>query len=255
MNIIKPLALKMNIQLDADFISQYVFQPVYTLAGKLLALELLTRFSSLNGDLAMPTEIGITLLSPEQRIELFNEQLVLVEKHASWFVEYGILLTINIEETIVDLIVSNPQIRQRLLQWEFITFEISESFPDLSAGKNNEQIRLLSEDFTLWLDDFGSGKATLTALYDGLFDYVKINKRFYWRLFTHQGYDVLIDSLLKNINLLCKGVIVCGIEQREYFNKLKNAGVLGLQGFLWPAVGVGNLHSLPMIAREFDDKQ
>lgn len=60
----------------------------------------------------------------------------------------------------------------------FIAFEVSESFPNLSAGKNNPSVRRLSEMFTLWLDDFGSGKATLTALYDGLFDYVKIDKRF-----------------------------------------------------------------------------
>lgn len=97
----------------------------------------------------------------------------------------------------------------------FIAFEVSESFPNLSAGKNNPSVRRLSEMFTLWLDDFGSGKATLTALYDGLFDYVKIDKRFYWQLFTHQGYDVVIDSLLKNINLLCKGVIVGGIEKKS----------------------------------------
>ncbi len=243
----------MNIQFDADFISHYVFQPVYSMAGKLLAVELLTRFNSLDGDLAMPTEIGMTLLSPEQRIELFNEQMMLAEKHAAWFVECGVLLTINIEETIVDLIVGDPQVRQRLQQWEFIAFEISEGFPNLSAGKNNEKVRLLSENFTLWLDDFGSGKATLTALYDGLFDYVKIDKRFYWQLFTHQGYDVVIDSLLKNINLLCKGVIVCGIERREYFNKLINAGVLGLQGYLWPTISEDNLRSLRRISEAFDN--
>ncbi|WP_060440069.1 EAL domain-containing protein [Serratia marcescens] len=243
----------MNIQLEADFISSYVFQPVYSMEGRLLAVEMLSRFNSLDGDLAMPAEIGINLLAPEQRIELFNEQLKLAERNAGWFTGNSVQLTINIEETIVELILSDPALCQWIRQYPFIAFEMSESFPNLSAGKNNPNVQRLSEMFTLWLDDFGSGKATLTALYDGLFDYVKIDKRFYWQLFTHQGYDVVIDSLLKNINLLCKGVIVGGIEKKEYFNKLRYAGVLGLQGFLWPSVGVDNLQALLAKPSEFNN--
>ncbi|ANM79214.1 EAL domain protein [Serratia marcescens] len=146
--------------------------------GGLLAVEMLSRFNSLDGDLAMPAEIGINLLAPEQRIELFNEQLKLAEQHAAWFTDNNVQLTINIEETIVELILSDSALCQRIGQYPFIAFEMSESFPNLSAGKNNPSVRRLSEMFTLWLDDFGSGKATLTALYDGLFDYVKIDKRF-----------------------------------------------------------------------------
>ncbi|MFC3948535.1 EAL domain-containing protein [Serratia entomophila] len=242
----------MKIQFEADFISSYVFQPVYSMEGRLLAVEILSRFNSLDGDLAMPAEIGINLLSPAQRIELFNEQLMLAQQHAAWFNRHDVLLTINIEEVVVELILSDRQLCQRIRQCPFIAFEISEGFPNLSAGKNNENVSRLSEMFTLWLDDFGSGKATLTALYDGLFDYVKIDKRFYWQLFTHQGYDVVIDSLLKNINLLCKGVIVGGIEKKEYFNKLRHAGVFGLQGFLWPSVGVDNLQALRAMPDEFN---
>ena len=214
----------MNIQSDVDFISQYVFLPIYAMTGRLLAVELLTRFTGSGDNLAMPTEIGLRLLTPEQRIELFTDQLTLAEKR-----------------------------RQRVQQLPFIAFEINEIFPNLSAGKDNVKIRSLSDYFSLWLDGFGSGKATLTALYDGLFDFVKIDKRFYWQLVTQQGYDLVIDSLLKNINQLCKGVIVCGIEKHEYFNKLTNTGVLGLQGFLWPAISVDNLRSLRRIAEEFDN--
>ncbi|WP_199639082.1 EAL domain-containing protein [Serratia sp. PAMC26656] len=243
----------MKIQFEADFISRYVFQPVYSMDGRLLAVEILCRFNSLDGDLAMPADIGITLLTPAQRVELFNEQLRLAEQHACWFIEHDVLLTLNIEETIVDAILADDLLCQRLRQWSFIALEISEAFPNLSAGKNNTKVSRLSEMFTLWLDNFGSGQATLTALYDGLFDYVKIDKHFYWQLFAHQGYDVVIDSLLKNINLLCKGVIVCGIEKKEYFNKLRHAGVFGLQGFLWPSVGVDNLVALRVTPEEFNN--
>ncbi len=63
----------MNIQSDVDFISQYVFLPIYAMTGRLLAVELLTRFTGSGDNLAMPTEIGLRLLTPEQRIELFND--------------------------------------------------------------------------------------------------------------------------------------------------------------------------------------
>lgn len=243
----------MKIQLEADFSSRYVFQPVYSMEGKLLAVEMLSRFNSLDDDLTLPVGIGINLLSPEQRIELFNEQLILAHRYAAWFSKHDVLLTINIEEAVVESILSDQQMRQRIAHCPFIAFEISEGFPNLSAGKNNESVSRLSEMFMLCLDNFGSGQATLTALYDGLFDYVKIDKRFYWQLFTHQGYDVVIDALLKNINLLCKGVIVGGIERKEYFNKLRHAGVFGLQGFLWPSVGVDSLQALQAMPGEFNN--
>jgi len=242
----------MHIQLDPEFISHSVFQPVYLMSGKLFSVELLTRFHGVAGSLVMPAGIGITLLSPEQRIELFDEQLQFAEQNALWFVENEIILTINIDETVVDWILCDWVLSNRLQQCTFIAFEISESFPNLSAGKDNNKIRLLKDSHTLWLDGFGSGKATLSALYDGLFDYVKIDKRFYWHLFAQQGYDVVMDSLLKNINILCQGVIVCGIEKKEHFTALRNAGVLGLQGFLWPMVKADTLYTLPLIAKEFD---
>ncbi|MFI8416470.1 EAL domain-containing protein [Serratia sp. NPDC078593] len=241
----------MKIQFEADFISRYVFQPIYSMDGRLLALEILSRFNSLDGDLVMPIEIGIHLLDPLQKIELFNEQLLLVEQYALWFVEHQVLLSIPIEEDVVDGILSDAVLRQRLRQLPFIVLGISEAFTQLSAGKNNKKISRLSEVFTLWLNNFGSGKATLNGLYDGLFDYVKIDKHFYWRLFAQQGHDVMFDSLLKNINLLCRGVIVTGIENRLYLNKLRYAGIYGLQGGIWPSINVDNLDVLCAVPDEF----
>ncbi len=125
----------MKIQFEADFISSYVFQPVYSMEGRLLAVEILNRFNSLDGDLAMPADIGINLLTPEQRIELFNEQLSLAEQNAAWFVENGVLLTLNVEEPLVDLILSDDQLCERIRQWSFIAFEISEGFPESFSRK------------------------------------------------------------------------------------------------------------------------
>lgn len=244
--------IKMKIQFEADFISRYVFQPIYSSDGRLLAVEILSRFDSLDGDLAMPTEIGVGLLTPRQRVALFNEQLLLIEQYASWFIEHQVLLSINIEQSVAELIVNDRHVAQRLQRLPFMVLEISEGFPQLSAGKKNVTLCWLSERFTLWLDDFGSGKAPLNALYDGLFDYVKIDRRFYWQLFAHQGYDMIIDSLLKNINLLCHGTIVDGIEDKHHFDKLIDAEVFGLQGFLWPSVSVDNLDSLHPVPEVFN---
>ncbi|MEB6338102.1 EAL domain-containing protein [Serratia rhizosphaerae] len=241
----------MKIQFETDFIIRHVFQPVYTLGGRLLAVEIQSRFNSRDGALAMPAEIGVNLLPSAQRTALFYEQLAVIEACADWFIMHQVLLSINIDDTLAGLLLQDNELRQRLRRQPFIVIEISESFPQLSAGKNNETIRRLSEFFTLWLDDFGSGQATLAPLYDGLFSYVKVDKRFYWQLFSHPGSDTVMDSLLRNINLLCKGIIVGGIENKAYFNHLDRAGVLGLQGFLWPAVGAEQLDTLREIPSEF----
>lgn len=241
----------MKIQFETDFIIRHVFQPVYTLGGRLLAVDIQSRFNSQDGALAMPTEIGVNLLPAAQKAALFYEQLALIEAWADWFIMHQVLLTINVDEALATLLLQDNELRQRLRRQPFIVIEISESFPRLSDGKNNETIRRLSENFTLWLDDFGSGQATLTPLYDGLFSYVKIDKRFYWRLFSYPGSDTVLDSLLRNINLLCKGIIVSGIENKAYFNRLDRAGVLGLQGFLWPAVEAERLDTLRTIPTEF----
>ncbi|AVJ17429.1 diguanylate phosphodiesterase [Serratia sp. MYb239] len=243
----------MKIQFETDFTIRHVFQPVYTLSGRLLALEIQSRFNSPDGALAMPAEIGVNLLQPAQKAALFYEQLGVIEAYADWFIEHQVLLSINIDATLAALLLQDNQLCQRLRRQPFIVVEISESFPQLSAGKNNATVRRLSELFTLWLDDFGSGQATLTPLYDGLFTYVKIDKRFYWRLFSHPGSDTVMDSLLRNINLLCQGIIVGGIEKKAYFNHLDRAGVLGLQGFLWPAVGGEQLDTLCKVPPEFID--
>ncbi|MCP1065726.1 hypothetical protein M5G07_10515 [Serratia symbiotica] len=64
---------------------------------------------------------------------------------------------------------------------------------------------------------------------------------------------MVIDALLKNINLLCKGVIVVGIKRKAYFNKLRHVGVFVLQGFLWPSVCVDSLQALQAMPGEFNN--
>ncbi|MCP1065725.1 hypothetical protein M5G07_10510 [Serratia symbiotica] len=77
--------------------------------GKLFAVEMLSYFNSIDDDLTMLVGIGISLLSLEQRIELFNEQFILVHRYAAWFSKHDVLLTINIEEAVVESILSDQQ--------------------------------------------------------------------------------------------------------------------------------------------------
>lgn len=234
----------MNIQLEAFFTSSYVFQPIYTLTGKLLAVELLSRFNSPSGNLSMSPDILIGLLRREQKAELLMEQITLVEACADWFYQHAISLTINLDEDMVDIILTDINCCRRLQNLGFIAFEISESFPGLSLGRRNVKIAALSRHFPLWLDDFGSGKSNLAALYDGLFTYVKIDKHFFWRLSDQPSYDAVLSSVLKNVNPLCKGIVIAGIEEDRYLNRLYDADILGVQGFLWPNVAVTELERL-----------
>ncbi len=128
----------------------------------------------------------------------------------------------------VDIILADGHYLQRLQQLDFIEFEISERFPQLFLGKENKRLTTLSRHFRLWLDDLGMGKANMTAMYDGLFTYAKLDKHFFWRMTRQASGKQLFSALLKNINPLCKGIVISGIEQGAYLDWLYDADILGV---------------------------
>ncbi|WP_244191028.1 hypothetical protein [Dickeya dadantii] len=69
----------MRIQLEVDYVSQYLFSPIYHLDSRLLALEMIGRFQSAAGNLSMPQEILLGMLSRRQKQTLLREQLAILK--------------------------------------------------------------------------------------------------------------------------------------------------------------------------------
>lgn len=241
----------MKIQFDTAFNSSYLCQPVYSLEGKLLAVELICRFSSTDSKLIMPTELVLNLLTTQQLIRFLEEQTAWVRVHRPWFEKHNVLLNISVDEKLTDLLIENVTLREAIKALSFVNISVSESFPQLSQGRKNERLVKLKKHFPLWLENFGSGNANMAAVFDGLFSFVKLDKGFFWQLFTSEHFALVLPSLLRNINRYCRHVIVDGVDSEEYLAALNITHVQGIKGLLWPAVESSQLDLLLIKPSQF----
>lgn len=100
-------------------------------------------------------------------------------KHKQWFKQNRISATINVDDHILNVLL-RPEIKALVNHIGCVHFEVTENSNKLLnnalAARSNPQ------STTLWLDDFGSGNAGISAIRDYHFDYVKIDKDFFWLL-------------------------------------------------------------------------
>ncbi|MCI2142864.1 EAL domain-containing protein [Ewingella americana] len=235
---------KMKIQFDTAFSSNYLCQPIYSNKGKLLAVELICRFASTDSKLIMPTELVLNLLNTQQLSRFLSEQVAFAKEHAAWFEKNQVILNITIEEKLANIITDDDVLRDEIKQLKFIHLSINESFPQLSAGKNNAQLVALKNDFTLWLDGMGSGNANMAPIFDHIFTWVKLDRALFWELYQGENFTIILPSLLRNLNRFCRNVVIDGLDSAEYFDALNKTDVQGMKGMLWPGVEAAALDNL-----------
>lgn len=242
---------KMKIQFDTAFNSSYLCQPVYTIDGKLLAIELICRFSSADSKLVMPTELVLNLLTPQQLLRFLNEQQIWAGEHARWFSDNQVILNISVEEKQVALLLEDENLRNAFSMHTFIHLNLSESFPRLSEGKNNQQLVALKKYFPLCLENFGSGTINMVPVFDHLFQWVKLDKNLFWQLCEGEHFTIVMPSLIRNVNRFCRNIVVDGLDSQDYFDALRKVEIQGVKGLLWPGVEPAELDSLLVRPSQF----
>ncbi|MBP2155529.1 hypothetical protein [Erwinia rhapontici] len=150
----------MNIFLEADYKTYTAFCPVYSPGGLLTSVEMLTHFTHASANVAMPQEILTPLLNDRQRVLLLQEQINVIEKHYDFFSDNDLKVAINIDKPLAETILESEFILKKMCQLDCLELEVSESFPDLTLGRNNNFLKALSEKFNLSLNNYGAGKAT-----------------------------------------------------------------------------------------------
>lgn len=228
--------MKLNIEVNCS----YVCEPIHKQDGSLLAVELLSRFSAKSVDLSMDVEQFIRELGVAGKTELFHDQLRAVKTYSEWFITNNVLLSINIDFDLASVIVSDDSTRRMMDEMPFLRLEIMETFSNLSDGMNNPLLRELAERYPLWLDDLGSGGSTLNAVTANIFEYVKIDKHFFWQHNKHT-FPILIN----NIKKYCLGVIVVGVENQDELTQLKGSNIDAMQGYLFNPLTLDELVSQP----------
>ncbi|AJJ11805.1 EAL domain protein [Yersinia rohdei] len=229
--------MKLNIEVNCS----YVCEPIHKQDGSLLAVELLSRFSARSVDLPIDIECFIKELSIDEKTDLFKDQLQAVKTCRDWFIANNVFLSINIDFDLASVIVTDDSIRLLLDGMPFLRLEIMETFSNLSDGMNNPLLCELAAHYPLWLDDLGSGGATLNAVTANIFEYVKIDKHFFWQ-HNKNTFPILINNLKK----YCLGIIVVGVENQDELEQLKSSNIDAMQGYLFNQLTLSELVSQPL---------
>lgn len=217
-----------------DIAIRYVYQKMFSPEGKLVAVECLSRF-----DLsAVSPEDFFRNVNNSLREDIFIEQLAQAEQHRDWFLENAVFLTINIDDHILSVMQRND-IAERIKQLDYVHFEVAEySISLLSHALAN---RLLPLNVSLWLDDFGSGHAGMNAIRGYHFNYVKIDKEFFWYLIEKEHGRQLMQSLITFLSGNNHRVIIEGVENEEHKSWLSGMEWFAMQGFYWQEVSIEQL--------------
>ncbi|RNM26597.1 EAL domain-containing protein [Dickeya undicola] len=228
----------MRIQLEVDYISQYLFSPIYHLDSRLLAVEMIGRFQSTVGNLSMPQEILLGILNHRQKRTLLREQLAILKEKSAWFINHRVTVLLKIDHTLINFLISDEALGQEFRALPFLQLEINEGFPDICRGRDNSQLTKLSQSFHLWLDNFGSGKMTMKPFYDGLVASVKMDAAFINKLLTRPASVSIINPMLQVMRKHCPSlkVVAKGIDNIASFEKIGGLDINAVQGQLWPSL-------------------
>lgn len=235
----------MHISLEVDYVSQYVFWPIYSRDAHLLALEMASCFNSVEGNISIPADLLMGMLSNEQKIALLDEQIAIIQGKAAWLELHQFLLVWRIDKYCADLLLASDIRRNALLALPFVHLEINEAYPRLAEGKRNNDIAALSNLFPIWLDNFGSGKVNLKAFHDGLLSYVKIDPKLVWELLSRPSPASIMDPLVRAMKNQQRdiGVIAKGIDTPDFLQKAHRLNIDAMQGKLWPAIPLQELEN------------
>lgn len=222
----------------------YTFQPIYRVTGSLMAIELLTAVfhPSAPGQKVSP-ESYFAALDATERMLIVREQLELLEKWKTKFIEGGMVASVNIDGPTLQAVQHNPLVRQLIARCPWVRFELVEH----QVLPQEALVAQIPELGPLWLDDFGSGMANFSALSELKYDYIKLARELFILLRKSEEGRSLFNMLLALINRYCKGVIVEGVETLEEWHQVKNSFACAAQGYYFAhPMPFDRLETLPL---------
>lgn len=115
---------------------------------------------------------------------------------------------------------------------ENITFEFLES----ERAQDNSHLRLIVESYKKFgfktaLDDFGSGYSGLCLLADFQPDIIKLDRLLLQNVDQSPTRQIIIEGIIQTAIRLGIKVVAEGVETREEFRWLLNAGIVEFQGY------------------------
>ncbi|WP_407199432.1 EAL domain-containing protein [Citrobacter koseri] len=112
-----------------------------------------------------------------------------------WFQAKGVLATLNINRPLATLLLRDLWVRESLRDMQpWLRFEISEYF--LNGSTDDEPLLdALNALAPLWLDDFGTGSTSLSALMARRFEVIKLERTMFTTLAVTEDGQALLASM------------------------------------------------------------
>lgn len=247
------LAVKMKVHLSADYQSEIWFYPVCTLSGQLVAVELVSQFVHDTAPVTLPQDLLLPQLDETQQLRLLQIQISLLEQHREFFDKNHVLALMRIDENLAQTLLASELLVRKIKQLPFLLLDVSETFPQLLNGINDALIFTLKQQFRLSLSHFGAGKSSTRAVYDNLFDFIKLDKQFIQSLAKRASFQPFIQSILDNIGSHTQQMVICGIDDEALLEKVSFLHNVLIQGALFPPVKAEALSRLVVNPRYAPD--
>ena len=216
---------------------KFILEPVMSQSGLFVGFELLTRYTSLAGKSRNPFMVIENMPRREKR-DLLYEQLSELSPIVALLEARDLFVSVNIDRDMVTMLEADARLGWLLSTASVIRLEVSEAIDFHQDHEARETLqRLKARGIRLFLDDLGTGFANLEALYTGLFEAVKIDKRFFWE----QKDKSIFPVLLTNIQRYCPQIIVEGVENKDDLTALEHIPLYGLQGYYFSALEIEDL--------------
>lgn len=128
----------------------------------------------------------------------------------------------------------NETLRRYGIPRKMFNLEVTETASaqsySLLQSKLNE---LHSHGFTISLDDFGTGFATVEYLIKFPFDVVKLDKSLVWAYMSTKKYEPILQHYMPMLHSLGAQIVAEGVETIEMVEALEKLGCDYLQGFYY----------------------
>ncbi|MCL9684295.1 EAL domain-containing protein [Legionella maioricensis] len=216
------------------------YQPLFDKEKKKYAgVEVLLRWQDKKNQIIMPDLFieeaeanGLIVPITLQIIEIaFNQTKALLNNYPDFHLAFNISALHFTDPTFFNKF--NLLVEQYVISPTQIIFEITErDLLDKNNGIFFDKMRELRQaGFSLAVDDYGTGHASISYLHHFPFNYLKIDKLFIQAIGTKAITESLNDAIInmaKRLNLI---IIAEGVETEEQVNYLSENGVRFLQGW------------------------
>lgn len=214
--------------MSSNLYSEFMLEPVIKRSGKIHSWELKKQSGHVKVFSGNKSDENVLNFVPVQETASLERALTFVSSLPTDITDTS-LVTVNIDDEGADYILDNPATMKFLLQHNFLRLGIGCGFSEFMPNSPMIRLRRLSELCPLWIDDFGEGTTNLTLLTRMPFEYIKIAPSFFYNHMNTQS----LRHILSHASQVCRGAIVCGINNEEQLKACWAAGAIAGQGDYW----------------------